>query len=401
MSLAEEAERGNSVNKNTFFNILSQMVLTILSPVSPIVILVVGYWLNQFELNGLTDIFDTHFTLGCLVTWLIFSIVCTILEQENKEQKRKIDALNTANEEKARQLEVSSGIILHKYGDFAAFKHQQMFLEAMKIMVDNNQQINSAQLYTYTILPGGSNRQMRRIRVNGLIGYAKENVIVNNILQTYYSIKYWEQIQSIVDDWKLSVDDQRSTREQKRADNSFRNESMKLFSDIRNELRNKGKNTSYTLTEEDFGSYCILQLLYLMMLSGQYISMDAIQYLLSSDKDSTEDREVLEKFEEKIYTVKRTSILGNIILDNCFILGHGRKGSSTNSGRLYISIPLQVLKQNYFVLFVLNENLEYGKDMENICSKLENQFTELIEDFLNKKINKRYRILKIRDLTDD
>lgn len=392
-------KRRNNVNKNTFFNVLSQMVLTILSPVSPIVILVVGYWLNQFELNGLTEIFDTHFTLGCLVTWLIFSIVCTILEQKNKEQERKIDALNAANEEKARQLEVSSGIILHKYGDFGAFKRQQMFLEAMKIVVDNNQQINSAQLYTYTILPGGSNRQTRRIRLNGLIGYAKENVIVNNILQTYYNIKSWEQIQSIVNDWKLSADDQRSTREQKRAYDSFCNESIKLFSHIHNELRNKGKNTSYTLTEEDFSSYRILLLLYQMMNFDQ--SINTIQYLLSGDKDSKEEREVLQKFEEKLYNGKRTGILGSIILDNFFVFRHDRKGSSTKSGRLYISIPLQVLKQNYCVLFVINEDLEYVKDIENIYYKLKDQFVELIEDFLNKKNNKRYRILKIKDLTDD
>ena len=188
---------------------LYEIFVALFNPLSPIVILVIGFLINTFNntpdenpkiVSWILKNLTSQYAFWALIFWLVSTILYSIhVERINqykdqlREKELKIKLLNNELEKKDRAIEYNSGIIINRYSELARFNKQQKFKSLIKKFVDLSSTVQAAQVYQYSSNLVDNN--FFRYRVDFLTGYAYESVEINSILQNYYNIPYELKIQ--------------------------------------------------------------------------------------------------------------------------------------------------------------------------------------------------------------
>lgn len=381
---------------NRIKRIVKTLIDLIVSPVSPVLTLAIGWLLTisvtttNTEFPFVINMMIQHRRILFLIVfvWLIFALAYQYHVNAIEEIRQENKILKAQITEKDRQLNTSSGIILNKFGEFERFKRIAMFEEAMKVIVDNSMIIESAQLYSYSILNHQKNKI--RIKLNSVAGYVQEEVVINNILQTYYELEKddYKKVRFIVELWKqlTSVNSNALSWEQiTLKSEAFIQNSTELFSKIKDKLRKI--NSQVELLEGDgeinYNNYRVLTVLYQLMNSTD--SLNILPALLIEKDDSDVKRSQIEWLENELYKGKRTGLLGSILLEDVFMFRH--VGTSSKHGRLYIAFTLEISEQNYCILFTVAANqideISNSEQLRRECENLKAKFVENIRKMSN------------------
>ena len=330
------------------------------NPNSPIVILILGFMFTllatgenlPWYIEALLD--KKGIILLVVACWLISTVVHSRYEEAVNIQKREIIKLNETIREKQNQLNQSNGIILNKYGEFAKFNKMNRFDEILESFVENNIGIDAVQIYKYS---SKINNKTMKIRIDYQQGFASEDVDINSLLQTYYTIdvECFEKINSIVSLWSDLVANDRNSFEEEYLEKILLEKSEDLLTYLVETLN--GINSVENIKENDYTYYRALILL---------ISLVGEEQVFSGILDS-------EEIEACLMQDKRTGILGGVLLRDNYIFKHIGKGSK--NGRLYMTFPIKVYEENYVVLISISSSLwDEGRGWNKLLTNFKRDF---------------------------
>lgn len=330
------------------------VIKILFNPYSPIITLVVGFLLTLIvtSIDDNSDLpiivrllLDNKYIIFILlIVWLISTIIYAkyeqeILEYDNdlKEKDSEILTLQQSIQEKINQLNQSNGIILNKYGEFASFCKLNRFQDTLRGFVDNTIGIECAQIYKYS---SKINNDIMKVRVNYESGYAYEDLDINVILQSYFSIDIliYKRVEAIIDLWnKINLQDGFSELEIEVFLKTFWREIQDVLHILLEILR--GINNIEDVEDIHFSYYLIVVLLLnLVDLPDEGLDIGNIL-----------DREDIENY---LIESKRTGILGGILLKDIYAFSHG--GSNNKRGRKYISFTIDIYNEHYVVVIVVS-----------------------------------------------
>lgn len=360
---------------NAILHTGSEKVAKVLfNPCSPIITLIVG-WLLTLLVTSVEEGSDISLFIQILIKnksllliilacWLVTAIMYTNNEQVIEERDKKIIELEQTIKEKENQLNQSSGIILNKYGEFAKFNRKNRFYEVLESFTNNNDIVDSSQIYKYSSRFDNSNFN---IRLTYEEGYAYEGVEINNILQSYYSInrKDYKDFKEILYLWKkYIIDIDKYTEKEKEC------LEKNLLDDIENLLTRVMKKLSKikrikNIKNSDFDMYTFATLLIRMLRNNEMIT--EIECIL--------DKKHIESF---LKSGKRTGLLGSILLEDTYIFKH--VGNSSKHGRVYFTFHLEISGENYIVLFaIVPSKLDESEEWYVIFEELKKDFIERLK----------------------
>lgn len=353
----------------------------IINPVSPIVIFFVGFLLTRMTdpkgrpgfitkmIDGVTPTIGFIF----LVFWLVFSLAYAYYlgkkdqyESTIKSTKSEIIELENIIKEKERQIEYNSGIIMSKYSELSKFNKIQRFNSILKILVDNSPYIQTAQLYSV------SQKLVKDLnieyKINCITGYAYEGITINSMLQNYYTIPLdiYNRFEEII---SLSYEF-----------DTFETNSNDVLESIFDKLEEKTLNLSQEIKDRIQNYLDGSQ----NMVDGNQIAdlfrvlLVIVNTVLPGEK---KDACVINiEHEENVLKLKRTGILGSILLKNNYLFKH--TGSSTKNGRTYFSYYFEIYGEQHIILLSipLINNLNSDEDLVyNIFEEVINELDKLIE----------------------
>lgn len=355
-------------------NVLEGIRINFLSPYSPVITLLIGLFLTLLatgnDLPWYIDIFvkNKRVLLVIIIAWLIIAIMHTIYESDLNNKKEKIIKLKESIKEKNNQLNQSGGIILNKYGEFAAFNKLNRFEEVLKGFVDNNIGVECAQMYRYS---SKISNEIMKIKLSYQQGYAYEDVDINVILQTYFSmdIKVYKRMSSIISLWGIfNNDNDLSEVELECLEERLFKEIESLLTELIKELRSL--DSKQVIKDYHFSYYRIVVLL-INLIADEIGNGREVKNILKTDDD--ERKNIAQQIEEFLIGAKRTGILGGVLLEDTYVFRHTRKNSK--SGRVYITFPVSIYKENYVVLIAISSNfLDQIKNWDKLFGNLKEDF---------------------------
>lgn len=359
---------------SNFFRTIRRVAAHIIfSPFSPILTLLVGWvltLLSSVPNNDLPPAINTLIThkmqlVYFLLAWFIFASIYHYYFEKNKDYMNQISKLQHTISNMETQLQQSAGIIMNKYGEFAAFKKQAIFADMLKEFVCGTTIIDSAQIYTYSTSLIKKNVQIKLVSESS---FAYEGVDINQILQTYYPIQkdIYNKFLQIVHLWKsvqLGLNEQMTAFEYENMQESLTINVQSLFEDIYNKLKDSSKVDALD-DSTLFNQYRILTLLY--QLSNSSDRFNITPKLLPNNPE-------LESF---LAMGKRTGILGAILLQQTFIFRHA--GDSAKHGRIYVCFPFVFSDQNYCILCTIPPAEDPTIEQ---CSYIRQKFIKILQKF--------------------
>ncbi len=356
--------------------VIKNAIFTLLNPISPVIILIVGWLLTvlvtqpnekfPYFINFMIE--NPFIIMVFIIFWLVFTLVYTELINRIEILKKEIRDKQEIIKEKEAQLNHTSGIILNRSGDFAKFNKSLRFNDVLLGFVQNNTLVESAQIYQYSI---------KRINNNVIIkvvydsGYVYEDIDINNLAQTYYEFDYldYNKLCDIIKTWKkLSMDTIENYREKDILINYVVNEITELFKKYYNDLTSLSDVSC--IENKHFTEYRILTLL--IRLARRLSTTTIDKRILGEDK-----RDI----EYYLLNGKRTGILSSILLEDTFMFKYTRNSHKKN-GRAYVSFHANISNQNYIVVFSVQTS-----DLDKYTN-LEHEIKSLISDFVN-RLNKK------------
>ena len=167
---------------------------TIISPISPLMTLLIGWMMSLLttpyssELPAAIQVLlqNKICVLVTLLFWLFFTMVYSYIQSEFEEKDLEIERLKTENDTQKKNLDVSAGIIMNKYGEFARFQRNDRFYEICQRFVNGNEEVESVQIYQYH---SGYRKNDILYQLQYVTGYVQEATEINCILQGYYVLK--------------------------------------------------------------------------------------------------------------------------------------------------------------------------------------------------------------------
>lgn len=351
---------------------IKNFIIILLSPVSPIVILIIG-WLLSILISEPNEHFPAFINFMIdnpvvififVVFWLIFSIVYTELQERIDILKKSLSEKEEIIKSKDTQLNHTAGIVLNRVGDFAKFNRMLRFESVLKGFVDNNTIVESAQIYTYSIKRVKNNVI---IKVNYDSGYVYEDIDINNLAQTYYEINYldYNELKDLINTWKdLMINDSKSFREIDALIKYIADSISRIFKKYHHELQSIDKISDIEIRH--FTEYRILTLLLRLARRTNTTTLDKNNILGDA-------KAPIESF---LLNGKRTGILNSILLEDTFMFKYTR--NSHKNGRAYVSFHANISNQNYIIVFSIQT-----EDLDSHIN-LEQEINGLKADFINR-----------------
>lgn len=358
--------------KKIIYYILKVWFEYILNPMGPVVPIVMGGIITCLLTTPNSELPEPLNTIvkskGVLIVIIMcFALLVTVYlyyYQKINEYKNEIRKLEIQNETNERNLNMSAGIILNKYGEFADFQRLNIFNDIFRRFVASTMDIECAQLYKYETYYENNNVVFK---TNYVTGYLQENVKINGILQEYYYVNNddYKRIKDIILLWKNLASEENNMyyEERKKLQKNFENEVQYLFAKLIDDLNKIDKYKK--IQEIDFSKYLILNILLRFMSRSNEIITDAI--LLEK-----------RKIEEYLSSAKRIGILGSILLQDNFIFEH--KGASLKKGRVYSFEYLNIYEEDYIIIYSITQK---AKDKDNIIDDL-GKYSKKIKNMLIK-----------------
>lgn len=353
--------------------IIKNVILSLLNPISPIVTLLIG-WLLSILVTQPNENFP-HFLnfmienpiviMVFVVFWLIFSVVYTELESRIEKLKQEVGSKQEIIKEKEIQLNHTSGIILNRSGDFANFNRLLRFNEVLKGFTENNTIVECVQMYSYS-----TKRVEDKVVIKVVYdcSFCSDGIDINNLAQCHYDINYndYNTLKNTIAIWK------------KLSSNVYypfpeKDSMIKIVVDGINDIYRKYHNTLKSLININeinnfhFTQYRIMTLLS-RMARRQSVTMFDKNTILGKDKEEIEDY---------LLNGKRTGILNSILLEDIFMFKYTRN-SHKKDGRAYVAFPINISMQNYICVFSI-QTLDLDKNID-----LEHEIKSLRKDFVKR-----------------
>lgn len=326
-----------------------------------------------FYLYKKTMDFNLNLATIIILCWLIFAIFHAIYSQkidikEDENKKLKIELKEVRND-----LKIDAGKLLSRYSDLTKFKIKDVLNESIKKFTDSKYIIESAQLYKYTYIPSKDDTIIR-VQYSG--GYVKEQININSIMQSYYTIPTYilEDLNSLINLYKKIRSDTEI--------NSVIEEfifaifdlideiGIRVIKDIKHQIESKDNRG---LQDEEADLYAILRTVISMLYENEDDAENngdekEDKFRLIDNKLSQDD-----DIEKELRLKKRTGILEAILRKDYAIFQH--EGMSDKKGRAYISKCLSLNEEKFVLLIssnpLISEDYDWKNNLLDICCELE------------------------------
>lgn len=338
--------------------IIKNIILTLLNPISPIITLLIG-WLLTVLVTQPNENFPNFINymikhqiiiMAFIIFWLIFSGVYTELENQINKLKQELITSKEIIKEKEMYLNHTSGIILNRSGDFANFNRLLRFNEALKGFTDNNTIVECVQMYGYS-----TKRVEDKVVIKVVYdcGFCSDGVDINNLAQCHYDINYndYNTLKSIITIWK------------KLSSNTYfpfpeKDSMIRILVEGISSIYKKYYTALRSLNDlSDINSFNFTQYRIMTLLSRiarrESITMFDRNTLLGKDKS---------EIENYLLNGKRTGILNSILLEDIFMFKYTRN-SHKKDGRAYVAFPVNISMQNYICVFSI-QTLDLDKNID-------------------------------------
>ena len=235
------------------------------------------------------------------------------------------------------------------------FARQLLFKSVLNEFVNGNPEIDSCQLYAYSLHRIGDDIN---IKICNQGGYCCENVEINSIMQSYYELNYsdYSKFQSIMNKWKLlrGLDDEFFTDAAEKVLTQLIELSDILISKL-NKL-----NGVNDIKNIHFAEYRLLNIIIFLTKklavlqqnkandNGQISSLSFEGYVAHMKNPFGEEKKEVADYLE--YN-KRTGLMGSILTDEEF--GFSYEGQSEKCGRVYVCFPIDLFGVDTVVLFTI------------------------------------------------
>ena len=354
--------------KNSFFFLFLQAINSVIrlllhpaSLLAPIVMGLIVTTITIVEPSTSTPpwikylITNKPYAIAIIVVWLIIALIFIYYDNQKTRFEIRIGELSSMLEQQQNQIDQTTRLLSSKYGDFSMFARQLLFKSVLKEFVNGNSEIDSCQLYAYSLHRIGDDINIK-IRDQG--GYCCENVEINSIMQSYYELNYsdYSEFQSIMSKWKLlrGLDDE-----------LFADTAEKVLTqliDLSDELILKlnSLNDVNDIKNIHFAEYRLLNIIIFLTKkiavlqqnkandNGQVPSQSFEGYVAHMKNPFGEEKK---KIADYLEYNKRTGLMGSILTDEEF--GFSYEGQSEKCGRVYVCFPIDLFGVDTVVLFTI------------------------------------------------
>jgi len=302
--------------------------------------------------DALTKFFST--TLSLTIIQIIFSIFIlgsTLVEAHRlitTPYKSRIDGYKEEIAKKDNLLLAKAGSLMDKYNDLQQYQERETLLNYMRTFTLNNPIIHSSQLYSYFTKVYNDKTN---IKVNYISGYASEEIDINAIIQSYYTLPngIFLDINNILEEMKkldlIETQNRFSTLQVDfQLEQSIKNDIERKIDNFNNKYGHLVKDkTIEQLAEVDS---CLLALFELCF---------EINYKIVTGNDCEDEIWSLSVFDDEtdniLRNMKRTGILTGILKVNEHIFRN--EGNSSKKGRIYVTRCFELNNQNYIIILSL------------------------------------------------
>lgn len=295
------------------------------------------------------------YAIGIIVVWLIIALIFIYYDNQKTRLETRIEELSSMLEQQQNQVDQTTRLLSSKYGDFSMFARQLLFKSVLNEFVNGNPEIDSCQLYAYSLHRIGDDIN---IKICNQGGYCCENVEINSIMQSYYELNYsdYSKFQSIMNKWKLlrGLDDEFFTDAAEKVLTQLIELSDILISKL-NKL-----NGVNDIKNIHFAEYRLLNIIIFLTKklavlqqnkandNGQISSLSFEGYVAHMKNPFGEEKKEVADYLE--YN-KRTGLMGSILTDEEF--GFSYEGQSEKCGRVYVCFPIDLFGVDTVVLFTI------------------------------------------------
>jgi hypothetical protein len=346
------------------------------NPVSPIIILSVGFLLNIISKDDIApkwlksfskkDNIDTIFWV--IGIWFLLAFIYFLWEKNSNRLNEQVNSLAKELEKKDRQIEYNSGVIFHKYGELAKFNKRQKFYDFLKSLVESNPMIQLAQIYIFSTK---ISYNKTKIRVNFEEVYAYENVETNGMLQSYFIIPLdiFLDMQEINKLSRVIAEENFDSEEV--VDCIYQNIKDRVDKLTDKILKRLNSLTSIDECEDSDTILYRILLLLIDWVQSDYDSGTVIEKILEN-----------EDVKEFILDFKRTGIMGSILRKDIYMFKHS--GKSSKNGRIYVGFYFKLYKEEHILLVAIPpselsevDNFLWNKELTKMREDIRDRLTTI------------------------
>lgn len=322
---------------------------------------------------------DLKLAYVIFVIWFILAFLHGLYSPTLDSQDNEIERLNKELTETKKDLKSEAGLLLTRYSDLTKFKIKDVLQENLRKFIESKYSIESAQLYKYTYIPE-KNNIIIKVEYSG--GHVKENVNINSIMQSYYSVPNYilEKINIIVNLYKKLEDDELDGYEivEEFAYSIFDtidNYSQEIINDVKERLI---ENYLDEFEDKDADLYAILRTVISMLYEDENDTEsntdDSKNFKIITELSQEIAGQKIEiDLEKELKLRKRTGILESILRQGYAIFQH--EGLSEKNGRAYISKCISLNGEKYVLLMTSNptisKDFNWEQKLLNLCCELE------------------------------
>lgn len=275
---------------------------------------------------------DRVYSTTIVIVWGLICFIKNALDFKSK----KIDELNQIIKNKDRQIEINSGILEGKYGEFAEAIYKDNISKVLNKAVKKFPLVEACHLYSYEYNRSKNNVD---VKLNFLDGCEQEGVCINVLKQKYYSIDkdIFNKLEKLINennDMELETFTSNIKNLIKCIDVSKINESVK-----------------YRLKQIVFGIIC------------------------TRYADSESNIGLKEKSENQNKDNFRTGILGAILSPQKGYIYSYEGNKETKSGRIYYSTAI-FLNEEYILNISIDGRGMNGKELDDFFKTVVNMIKD-------------------------
>lgn len=332
--------------------ILKFAISSILSPISPIITILVG-GLISIIVNSMTrKVSDTLLSLVVvtLLCWLIITISYQIYMSHDRDLQNKIHMLESELLKKdnridiqERQIKNNISLIEGKYGEFSSYIQENKYRNILKKIVDSFSYVEAVYIHKYNVFIRDDNVI---IKIMYKMGQQKENFNVNAIMQQYFYIQkdIYTSYRKICNDfYKLNLESTEHIE-------VFKNSCLNLIHTLLNDVTSEND-----ITPEN----------------KRIISLTKDKLKKVDPETEIGDLKISEE-------IVRTGILGSILSNEDYLYDY-EKNNDLKSNRSYVTFNDLIDREGASVTLVISTNTVRKIEQKQIVEDVTTYYYNLLE----------------------
>lgn len=307
---------------------------------------------------------------------LAIAVIVECIKRFNVNKANEIAKLEKEINYKDELLLTETGKLVEKFSDLQKYYDNEVLHKILKVFVDNNQYVQSAQLYKYFV---NINKDNIIVKVNYTNGYASDAIDINTMLQNHYCIPKQTYLQyvKIMDMFNTlqslfnKNEEERVMSDNKVIEMTERVLKTRLTQFISVNIKQLQGKKYEDLNEVDTAIFAVVEICISLYLNIECINDNEWDY-----------SEKLEELTTELRKIKRTGILSSILKSGEHIFKNDGD-SKIKKGRIYVSECFEINKEKCVIMLAISPEILdipywHGK-VRNLSYKL----VEILQDNLN------------------